>query len=80
MRCIPGSSTAMCFGSSGQEDPALKKSRDIEKQLREDERRLTKEVKLLLLGESTLLCRTKIVYPFMIPRDSKVHTVRDELS
>lgn len=41
----------MCFGSSSKDDPDAKKSREIEKQLREDQKRLAKEVKLLLLGE-----------------------------
>lgn len=40
----------MCFGSGNKEDPDSKKSKEIEKQLREDQRRLAKEVKLLLLG------------------------------
>lgn len=42
----------MCFGSSTKEDPNAKKSREIEKQLRDDQKRLQKEVKLLLLGMS----------------------------
>lgn len=40
----------MCFGSGNKEDPGAKKSKEIEKQLREDQKRLAKEVKLLLLG------------------------------
>lgn len=40
----------MCFGSKKEDDPDAKKSREIEKQLREDQRRMSKEVKLLLLG------------------------------
>ena len=40
----------MCFGNGNKEDPELKKSREIEKQLREDQKRMAKEVKLLLLG------------------------------
>ena len=44
----------MCFGNANKEDPDAKKSREIEKQLRDDQRRLSKEVKLLLLGESTI--------------------------
>lgn len=44
----------MCFGSAQKEDPDAKKSREIEKQLREDQRRMAKEVKLLLLGMSGL--------------------------
>ena len=40
----------MCFGNGNKEDPDTKKSREIEKQLREDQRKMQKEVKLLLLG------------------------------
>lgn len=40
----------MCFGSGSKENPEAKKSKEIEKQLREDQKRLAKEVKLLLLG------------------------------
>ena len=41
----------MCFGQGGnKDDPETKKSREIEKQLREDQKRMAKEVKLLLLG------------------------------
>ena len=42
----------MCFGSGPKENPDDKKSREIEKQLREDQKRMSKEVKLLLLGEN----------------------------
>lgn len=41
----------MCFGNANKEDPEAKKSREIEKQLREDQRKMQKEVKLLLLGK-----------------------------
>ena len=41
----------MCFGSSSKDDPDAKKSKEIEKQLREDQKRMAKEVKLLLLGK-----------------------------
>lgn len=42
----------MCFGSSSsnKEDPDAKRSREIEKQLREDGKRMQREIKLLLLG------------------------------
>ena len=45
-------SRIMCFGSSNKdkEGPDAKRSRDIEKQLREDQKRMAREVKLLLLG------------------------------
>lgn len=41
----------MCFGNGKQDDPDAKKSREIERQLREDQKRMQKEVKVLLLGE-----------------------------
>ena len=44
----------MCFGNAQKEDPDAKKNREIEKQLREDQRRMQKEVKLLLLGASPM--------------------------
>lgn len=40
----------MCFGSKKEDDPDVAKNREIEKQLREDQKRMAKEVKLLLLG------------------------------
>lgn len=39
----------MCFGSKSS-DPETAKSKEIEKQLDNDRKRLAKEVKLLLLG------------------------------
>ena len=44
----------MCFGNANKEDPDAKKSREIEKQLKDDQRRMSKEVKLLLLGKSSI--------------------------
>lgn len=45
----------MCMGGGdgGPDDGALK-SREIEKVLKQDEKRLAKEVKLLLLGQYTV--------------------------
>ena len=41
----------MCFGGRGKEDEAeASRSRELDKQIRADEKRLSKEVKLLLLG------------------------------
>lgn len=43
----------MCFGSSSKgetEDVEARKNKEIDRQLKEDQRRLAKEVKLLLLG------------------------------
>lgn len=41
----------MCFGGRGKDDEAeASRSRELDKQIRADEKRLSKEVKLLLLG------------------------------
>ena len=40
----------MCMGSSGS-DAGSQKSKAIDKQIRSDEKRMAKEVKLLLLGK-----------------------------
>ena len=40
----------MCFGSKAASDPDAAKSKEIEKQIDNDRKRLAKEVKLLLLG------------------------------
>lgn len=57
----------MCFGNTNnKDDPDAKKSREIEKQLREDQRRMQKEVKLLLLGRrrtgSTRYCDAELTH------------------
>jgi guanine nucleotide-binding protein subunit alpha len=40
----------MCFGSRKDGDTGVARSREIDKQIRQDEKRMTREVKLLLLG------------------------------
>ncbi|KAF2858200.1 hypothetical protein K470DRAFT_260027 [Piedraia hortae CBS 480.64] len=40
----------MCFGFSRWQDAETKKSKEIEKQLRDEQRKMQKEVKILLLG------------------------------
>ena len=40
----------MCMGSSGS-DASTQKSKAIDKQIRSDEKRMAREVKLLLLGK-----------------------------
>lgn len=40
----------MCFGNAEKDDADARKNREIEKQLKEDQKRMSKEVKLLLLG------------------------------
>ncbi|KAK0337509.1 hypothetical protein LTR94_004065 [Friedmanniomyces endolithicus] len=64
----------MCFGNANKEDPDAKKNREIEKQLKEDQRRMLKEVKLLLLGagesgKSTVLKQMRLIHTkgFQLP-------------
>ncbi|KAK3116335.1 hypothetical protein LTR53_003412 [Teratosphaeriaceae sp. CCFEE 6253] len=64
----------MCFGSSNKEGSDAKKNREIEKQLREGQRRMQKEVKLLLLGagesgKSTVLKQMRLIHTkgFQLP-------------
>lgn len=46
----------MCFGGGRKEDQeAVLKNREIEKQIRQDEKKASREVKLLLLGEPARL-------------------------
>jgi hypothetical protein len=44
----------MCFGSREKGDSGMARSREIDKGIRQDEKRLAKEVKLLLLGAFSL--------------------------
>lgn len=41
----------MCFGSRDKDGDSAAKSRDIDRLIKQEEKRLSKEVKLLLLGE-----------------------------
>jgi hypothetical protein len=40
----------MCFGRRDKDDGGASRSRELDKIIRQDEKRLAKEVKLLLLG------------------------------
>lgn len=40
----------MCFGSRKTDDAGMTRSRELDKMIRADEKRMSKEVKLLLLG------------------------------
>jgi len=51
----------------GKDDAGLKRHREIEKLIRQDEKRMAKEVKLLLLGagesgKSTILKQMKLIH------------------
>jgi guanine nucleotide-binding protein subunit alpha, other len=41
----------MCFGGRDKEDGGVTRSRELDRLIRQDEKRMAKEVKLLLLGE-----------------------------
>lgn len=47
----------MCFGGSKQDNPEARKNADIEKQLRADQKKSAREVKMLLLGERDVSSR-----------------------
>ncbi|KAG6115601.1 G-Protein alpha subunit [Claviceps humidiphila] len=57
----------MCFGKREKDSSGMTRSRDIDRTIRQDEKRMAKEVKLLLLGagesgKSTILKQMRLIY------------------
>ncbi|KAK6076828.1 g protein alpha subunit [Seiridium cupressi] len=57
----------MCFGSRKTDEEGQNRSRELDKIIRQDEKRMAREVKLLLLGagesgKSTVLKQMKLIY------------------
>lgn len=52
----------MCFGGDQQADPGAKKNEEIEKSIRADKKKASREVKILLLGRyPTLVARNLLL-------------------
>ncbi|KAK7423143.1 G-Protein alpha subunit [Neonectria punicea] len=68
----------MCFGGRNKDgDKGTNRSRELDRQIRADEKRLSKEVKLLLLGagesgKSTVLKQMKLIYSQGFSRNEKL--------
>jgi len=45
----------MCFGGDQQDDTGAKKNQEIEKMIRDDKKKQTREVKILLLGRCIIM-------------------------
>ncbi len=59
-----------------QDTPEYKKSRALDRQIKEDEKNISKEVKLLLLGagesgKSTILKSMRIIHQFLSPKKNE---------
>ncbi|GJC98503.1 guanine nucleotide-binding protein alpha-2 subunit [Colletotrichum higginsianum] len=67
----------MCFGARKQDDGSAARSRDLDRLIRQDEKKLSKEVKLLLLGagesgKSTVLKQMKLIYAQGFSKNEKL--------
>lgn len=60
----------MCFGSRKKEEANAMRSKELDKMIKADEKRMSKEVKLLLLG--TRLSATSIALVLRSPRVNKL--------
>ncbi|KEY66085.1 hypothetical protein S7711_09205 [Stachybotrys chartarum IBT 7711] len=67
----------MCFGGREKDDAGAARSRELDKVIRQDEKRMSKEVKLLLLGagesgKSTILKQMKLIYSQGFSKNEKL--------
>ncbi|CAK7234175.1 G-Protein alpha subunit [Sporothrix curviconia] len=67
----------MCFGGRKSDDDGAARSRELDKVIRADEKRLAREVKLLLLGagesgKSTVLKQMKLIYSQGFSKNEKL--------
>jgi hypothetical protein len=69
----------MCFGSR-KSDSGDARSRELDRMIRQDERRLAKEVKLLLLGKSPFLKDLFLELQCKSDRAGQIEETRPHLS
>ncbi|KAH7357927.1 guanine nucleotide-binding protein alpha-2 subunit [Plectosphaerella cucumerina] len=67
----------MCFGGRDKDDSGAARSRELDRNIRQDEKRMSKEVKLLLLGagesgKSTVLKQMKLIYTQGFSKNEKM--------
>ncbi|KAI1085048.1 G protein alpha subunit [Whalleya microplaca] len=67
----------MCFGRKKTDEQGVTRSRELDKVIRQDEKRLAREVKLLLLGagesgKSTVLKQMKLIYAQGFSKNEKL--------
>ncbi|KAK2755330.1 g protein alpha subunit [Colletotrichum kahawae] len=67
----------MCFGGRSKDDGGAARSRDLDRLIRQDEKKMSKEVKLLLLGagesgKSTVLKQMKLIYAQGFSKNEKL--------
>ncbi|KAM0528169.1 hypothetical protein ACHAP6_001999 [Verticillium nonalfalfae] len=67
----------MCFGSREKDNSGAARTRELDRVIRQDEKRMAKEVKLLLLGagesgKSTVLKQMKLIYAQGFSKNEKL--------